>query len=66
MSEFEKQIAAMATRYEGEVRELNRSMRNLSTSERLCAQTHVNCKEATANELRRIMTRCGVNTRARV
>ena len=65
MTEFEKQIADMATRYDTEARALKRSLRNLSTSERLCAQTHANCKEATASELRRIMHRCGVKSGSR-
>jgi hypothetical protein len=65
MTEFEKQIADMAKRYEAEAKELKRSLRNLSTGERLCAQTHANCKEAGASELRRIMLRCGVKPGAR-
>lgn len=65
MTEFEKQIADMAKRYDVEANELKRSLRNLSTTERLCAQTHANCKEATASELRRIMHRCGIKPGAR-
>lgn len=65
MTEFEKQIADMAKRYDVEANALKRSLRSLSTGERLCAQTHANCKEATASELRRIMLRCGVKSGAR-
>ena len=65
MSQFETEIAEMVKRYDDEVRGLNRSMKSLSTSERLAAQTHANVKEAAANELRRIMVRCGVKQGAR-
>lgn len=60
MNGFEDQIADMARRYDKEVGELKRSLKNLSTTERLIAQTHANVKEAAASELRRIMLRCGV------
>lgn len=65
MTEFENLIANMATRYDNEARELKRSLRNLSTSERLCAQTHANCKEAAASELRRIMHKCKLKSGGR-
>lgn len=65
MNAFEDQIAEMARRYEKEVSELKRSLRNLPATERLMAQTHANVKEAAASELRRIMLRCGVKTGGR-
>jgi len=62
MTEFEKQIDAVARRWTSEAKELERSIRRLQSSgERIAAQTHVNQKEAAANELRRIMQRCGVS-----
>ena len=65
MTEFETQIAEMTRRYDNEVRDIKRSLRSLSTTERLAAQTHANVKEAAASEIRRIMLRCGVKTGGR-
>lgn len=65
MTEFEKQIASMAARYDADVREIKRSLKHLATGERICAQTHANVKEAAVNELRRLMHRCNVKAGGR-
>lgn len=64
MTPFEKEIADMQRRLRGEVRDIERGLRTLTThSEKLAAQTHANTKSALANELERIMHRCGVQRR---
>lgn len=65
MSPFESQIADLVRRYDKEAADLKRSLKNMSTTERLMAQTHANVKEGAASEIRCLMLACGVKTGAR-
>lgn len=58
-----KEIRALARRYHGEVRDLERGMRGLPPFERAIARTHANVKTSCANEIERLLLASGAQER---